>query len=54
MSAFGTHLLARLRRDGCIFSKADRECTAREMRNGLLLCNFVAWLLIIVAVRLLV
>jgi hypothetical protein len=38
---------------GCLLDRAEATCTARQMRNGLLLCNFVAWILILVAATLL-
>lgn len=37
----------------CILDRAVTACTARQLRNGLLLCNFVAWILILVAATLL-
>lgn len=45
-----TRLIERLRRDGCLFTPIDRACSARQIRNGLLLCNALAWVIIIAAV----
>jgi hypothetical protein len=42
-------LFARIRVHGCVFNRAGTACTARQMRNGLLLGNMLLWIIIIVA-----
>lgn len=32
-----------------VFGRAHTECTGRQIRNGLLFCNLLAWMMIVMA-----
>jgi hypothetical protein len=40
---------ARILCGACVLSRAHAACTGRQIRNGLLLCNLLAWMAIVLA-----
>lgn len=40
---------ARIICGACAVDRVQAECTGRQIRNGLLLCNLLAWMMIIMA-----
>ncbi len=48
------YVLTAIGRHRCILGRADELCTARQIRNGLLLANIAVWIAIIMVVSLLV